>query len=335
MREVQKYYDEIQQYNAEVLSISVKSPDVAKIIVDAFQLEYPILCDVQKEVIPQYCVLNSWGTNVIPSVFIIDMWGIIRWKHVDDGTGIVPGNTIIEKLQTEVPLAVTFASLTAFSTTDSVTIKWSTETEIDNLGFNIYRRETKNGGYVKVNSKLIQSTVTDSSSHDYSYTDDNLKFGQTYYYYVEDVDFSGKKDKSPLFQITVGQKSDVKVISKPNITIRPKLKPVVIPTKFALLPNYPNPFNPETWIPFQLAQDMPVTISIYDTKGQLVRTIALGHRQAGIYLTKDRAAYWDGKDSFGEKVGSGVYFYTLQSSEANLSTPASQFQVSRKMVLVK
>ncbi|MBC8230942.1 redoxin domain-containing protein [bacterium] len=329
---MQEYYDEIRQYNAKILSISVKSPDVAKIIVDAFQLEYPILCDVQKEVIPQYCVLNPTGTNVIPSVFIIDMWGIIRWKHVDDGTGIVSGPTIIEKLH-EVPLAVTFASLTAFSATDSITIKWSTETEIDNLGFNIYRSETKDGKYIKVNSKLIQSTVTDSFSHDYSYTDDNLKFGQTYYYYIEYVDFSGKKDKSPLFQITVGRKSDVKVISKPNITIRPKLNP--IPIEFALLQNYPNPFNPETWIPFQLAQDMSVTIKIYAPRGQLVRTIALGHRQAGIYLTKDRAAYWDGKDSFGEKVGSGVYFYTLQSSEANLNTPASQFQVSRKMVMMK
>ncbi len=88
------------------------------------------LCDVEKQVIPQYCVLNPSGTNVIPSVFIIDMWGIIRWKHVDDGTGIVSGDTIIEKLQTEVPLSVTLASLTAFSATDSVTIKWSTETEI-------------------------------------------------------------------------------------------------------------------------------------------------------------------------------------------------------------
>jgi hypothetical protein len=334
LREVQEYYDEIQQYNAEVLSISVKPPDVAKIIVDVFQLEYPILCDVEKQVIPQYCVLNPSGTNVIPSVFIIDMWGIIRWKHVDDGTGIVSGPTIIEKLH-EVPLAVTFALLTAFSTTDSVTIKWSTENEIDNLGFNIYRSETKDGKYIKVNSKLIWSAGTHSSSHDYSYTDDNLKFGQTYYYYIEDIDFSGKKDKSPIFQITVGQKSEVKVIPNPNITIRLKLKPVVIPTDFALLQNYPNPFNPDTWIPFKLAQDMPVTISIYDTKGQLVRTIALGNRQAGIYLTKDRAAYWDGKDSFGGKVASGVYFYAMEFDKAIPNIVAGEFRVMRKMVMMK
>ena len=93
-----------------------------------------------------------------------------------------------------------------------------------------------------------------------------------------------------------------------------------------LLQNYPNPFNPETWIPFKLAQDAPVTISIYDTKGQLIRTISLGNRNAGIYTTKDKAAYWDGRDSLGEQVSSGVYFYTLQAGE---------FRATRKMVILK
>jgi hypothetical protein len=93
-----------------------------------------------------------------------------------------------------------------------------------------------------------------------------------------------------------------------------------------LLQNYPNPFNPETWIPFKLAQDAPVTVSIYNAKGQLRRTISLGTKQAGIYTTKDRAAYWDGRDSLGEKVSSGVYYYTLQAGE---------FRATRKMVMLK
>jgi len=93
-----------------------------------------------------------------------------------------------------------------------------------------------------------------------------------------------------------------------------------------LLQNYPNPFNPETWIPFKLAQDAPVIISIYDTKGQLVRTISLGNKNAGIYTTKAKAAYWDGTDSFGEQVASGVYYYTLQTGE---------FTATRKMVIMK
>ncbi|MBC8462383.1 MAG: T9SS type A sorting domain-containing protein, partial [Deltaproteobacteria bacterium] len=93
-----------------------------------------------------------------------------------------------------------------------------------------------------------------------------------------------------------------------------------------LLQNYPNPFNPETWIPFKLAQSAPVTISIYDTKGQLIRTISLGNRNAGIYTIKDKAVYWDGRDSFGEKVASGIYWYTLQAGE---------FRATRKLVIMK
>ena len=93
-----------------------------------------------------------------------------------------------------------------------------------------------------------------------------------------------------------------------------------------LLQNYPNPFNPDTWIPFKLAQSAPVTINIYDTKGQLVRTLHIGNKGAGIYVTKDKAAYWDGMDSLGENVGSGIYFYTLQ---------AGDFRATRKMLIVK
>ena len=93
-----------------------------------------------------------------------------------------------------------------------------------------------------------------------------------------------------------------------------------------LLQNFPNPFNPETWIPFKLAQDTPVTINIYDTRGQLIRTIELGNKNAGVYTTKDKAAYWDGRDSLGEKVASGIYYYTLQAGE---------FRATRKMVIMK
>jgi len=99
-----------------------------------------------------------------------------------------------------------------------------------------------------------------------------------------------------------------------------------LPKKSALLPNYPNPFNPETWIPFQLATDSPVIVSIYNANGYLIRTISLGNRHAGIYVTKDKAAYWDGTDNLGEKVSSGVYYYTLQAGE---------FRATQKMVIVK
>ena len=100
----------------------------------------------------------------------------------------------------------------------------------------------------------------------------------------------------------------------------------ILPKHTALFHNYPNPFNPETWIPYQLAADAPVTIRIYNTKGQLIRTIALGNKSAGVYIAKDKAAYWDGRGNLGEKVASDVYYYTLEAGE---------FRATRKMVIVK
>jgi hypothetical protein len=98
------------------------------------------------------------------------------------------------------------------------------------------------------------------------------------------------------------------------------------PIMTMLYQNYPNPFNPETWIPFKLATDSPATIGIYNAKGQLIRTIALGNKNAGVYMTRDKAAYWDGRDNFGEKVASGVYFYQLRAEE---------FKATKKMVILK
>ena len=81
----------------------------------------------------------------------------------------------------------------------------------------------------------------------------------------------------------------------------------------ALLANFPNPLNPETWIPYQLAESANVRIRIYDVAGHLVRTLDLGAKPAGSYLSRDDAAYWDGRNNVGEAVGSGVYFYALET----------------------
>ena len=101
---------------------------------------------------------------------------------------------------------------------------------------------------------------------------------------------------------------------------------VLIPKETALLFNYPNPFNPETWIPYQLAKDADVTLQIYAVNGTLVRRLALGYQAAGMYQNRSRAAYWDGRNAFGEPVASGVYFYTLT---------AGDFNATRKMLIWK
>lgn len=100
----------------------------------------------------------------------------------------------------------------------------------------------------------------------------------------------------------------------------------LIPKESRLLANYPNPFNPETWIPFQLSKEANVTIRIYDMAGRLIRTLDLGILRPGFYLDRSRAVHWDGRNELGEKVASGVYFYTIQ---------AGNFRASRRMVVVK
>ena len=99
-----------------------------------------------------------------------------------------------------------------------------------------------------------------------------------------------------------------------------------IPAETELLRNYPNPFNPETWIPYRLAEDANVSLTIYDTSGALVRSIDIGHQTAAVYETRAKAIYWDGRNRFGEQVASGIYFYSLSTGD---------FSATRKMVILK
>ena len=104
------------------------------------------------------------------------------------------------------------------------------------------------------------------------------------------------------------------------------LTTLIIPEETVLHANYPNPFNPETWIPYQLAAPGEVALTIYDTNGGAVRRLDVGHQAAGMYRSQSRAAYWDGRNQHGEFVASGVYFYTLTAGE---------FAATRKMLIRK
>ena len=120
-------------------------------------------------------------------------------------------------------------------------------------------------------------------------------------------------------------------ITIPNPPIGPHAAPTQDeeappPLQTLLLPNYPNPFNPETWIPYHLANDSDVQITIYDTRGTVVRRLDLGHQREGYYTSRSRAAYWDGRNEFGERVATGIYFYQLQADNMSLL---------RKMVILK
>ena len=114
--------------------------------------------------------------------------------------------------------------------------------------------------------------------------------------------------------------------SQRGIRIPEQLLLSLTPKETALLANYPNPFNPETWIPYELANPADVSVRIYSVGGTLVRTLSLGHKAVGTYQNRSRAAYWDGKNEVGEPVTSGVYFYTLT---------AENFTATRKMLIRK
>ncbi|MDE0506121.1 MAG: T9SS type A sorting domain-containing protein, partial [Candidatus Poribacteria bacterium] len=120
---------------------------------------------------------------------------------------------------------------------------------------------------------------------------------------------------------------DIKYTAADGIMHTPKLLPPptnLTPLESALLPNYPNPFNPETWIPYQLKKPADVTLAIYDLKGRAVRSLTVGHQPAGMYQNTHSAAYWDGRNELGEPVANGVYFYTLS---------AGDFTATRKMLV--
>ena len=121
-----------------------------------------------------------------------------------------------------------------------------------------------------------------------------------------------------------------------GILILEQLLAALIPKETALLLNYPNPFNPETWIPYRLAEDAFVTLTIYDSTGRVVRTLEVGHRVAAFYESRSKAIYWDGRNELNEQVASGIYFYTLTADHSGLSAPhRSDYSTTRRMLILK
>lgn len=120
--------------------------------------------------------------------------------------------------------------------------------------------------------------------------------------------------------------NDGSTVYREGIANLQKLLTSLMPKKTMLLHNYPNPFNPETWIPYQLSEAADVNVTIYAANGRIVRTLVLGHQEVGSYKSRSRAAYWDGKSSSGEPVASGIYFYTLS---------AGDFTATHKMQILK
>lgn len=193
---------------------------------------------------------------------------------------------------------ITSVELATFSAEDAgahgVKLSWVTSHEIDNAGFNVLRSRSEDGEFVKINDKLIPP----NENGEYQFSDGNVHVGQRYYYKLEDVDINGiKTEHGPIF-INVNSPKD-----------------------FELSQNYPNPFNPETRIKYQLPNAERVVIKIYDVLGREVRTLVDDQREAGYH-----EVLWDGRDNFGIKVSSGIFYYRIIAGE---------FHQTKKMLLLK
>ena len=126
-------------------------------------------------------------------------------------------------------------------------------------------------------------------------------------------------------------------IIKRGFVVLEQLLISLTPKETELLANYPNPFNPETWIPYRLAEDAFVTLTIYDGTGHIVRTLDVGYRIASAYENQSKAIYWDGRNDVGEPVASGVYFYHLSAGRSGLSVHLTGgiYSATRRMVILK
>jgi len=199
------------------------------------------------------------------------------------------------------PLPVELSSFSATCERNSVVLSWRTESELANLGFNIWRAD--GGEYAKLNKGIIPGAGDSEVPHDYRYVDSDVLEGVTYFYKLETLDMDGSSFFHGPVEVMV--KSDQ----------------AAIPESYALSQNYPNPFNPGTTIRYSLPQEGLTQLRVYNTLGQMVKTLVDGDQPAG-----EHAVYWDGTDDNGRRLSSGIYFYKLQ---------AGDFSAAKKLVFVR
>ena len=228
---------------------------------------------------------------------------IVRYSNV---------NLFRIKTKADGALPVTLSSFTAQYIENKPTLYWTTQTESNNLGWNVYRSISQNlGQAILLNvDELIEGSDTTTEPTDYSYTDRyGVEENFTYYYWIESVSYSGETEFFGPISLTIplgGSNSGTPGTSD----------------VYGLYQNYPNPFNPSTSISFALEEESDVEVIIYNVKGEKVKTIFNAH----IYADEVITVIWDGNDVTGKQVSSGVYFYKL-------ITETKEYQ--KKMLLVK
>ena len=191
-------------------------------------------------------------------------------------------------------LPVELSSFTADGSDGTVTLRWTTQSERDNMGFYLYRSEGNRRDYHRITQELIPGAGNSSGPRDYFWTDRQVENGTTYWYWLVALDIQGGGRKhGPAIATPMAAEPDTKLL----------------PETCCLSPNYPNPFNPETWIDYQVNGSGWVSLNIYNAGGQLVRALVNEDQGAGFYRIR-----WDGRDGSGRKAASGLYFCVLHGA---------------------
>jgi hypothetical protein len=186
-------------------------------------------------------------------------------------------------------LSVDLASFKALADRDCITIEWTTASEIDNAGFNLYRGLKADGPNGKVNEEFIVACGDEIKGATYAIRDEDVTHGLTYYYWLEDADLHGK------------------CTMHGPVWATPRA-PIKKPKTFRLYQNSPNPFSSVTDIRYALPVACDVTLAVYDVSGHLMKTLVVGPEPAGQWMV-----HWDGKDGTGQKLAGGIYYCKLEA----------------------
>ena len=181
-----------------------------------------------------------------------------------------------------IPVPVELSIFTAISDGEIIILEWTTQSETENFGFNIYRSLDEKGEYIRINTNIINGAGTSSLQHNYNFVDYNVKLGNTYYYKIAEIDFSGNMKLHGPVSATVG----------------------TLPNEYVLLQNYPNPFNPTTLISFDLPEKSNIKLTIYNIAGKEIEIIKIGEYEVGHYEILFNA----------KNLTAGLYFYRLESN---------------------
>ncbi|MBN1481830.1 T9SS C-terminal target domain-containing protein [candidate division KSB1 bacterium] len=226
----------------------------------------------------------SWAGS--PSYLVLD----------ENGKDITGDYMPIPPELQDFPLPVEMSVYSANIENNTAVVKWRTESELNNLGFNVYRSENEESGFVRLTGELIRGQGSTSTPHDYQYIDKSILPKVDYWYAIETISLDGLSTFYGPFPATV---SSAIASGTPEM-----------PVNFMLRQNYPNPFNPETQIRYELSAASDVKLTIYDILGNEIVSLVDGHQVAGRY-----SVAWDGTARNGQRLESGIFIYELRAGE--------------------